>query len=366
MKYQLIIPALCLIPIVAISGCGGSGGTGSSNDPEPIGDACIVERDNLIQSIRTELDTLATSTDFTLLIESNDGRQLEHNRGASTKATSYRSASTSKMVTAAVILSLVEKGTLSLQDKPQDYIETWPEFGNLSEISLAHLLSFTSGVSDEALCVNLPNSDFESCVSTTLSNNLQNEEAGGESFYYSSSHLQVAGLMAVKASELSSWQAIFDQFKSESALFSQSYYDLPSLENPRLAGGMHWTGLEYFEFLNALFNESILTTELIQQMTQDQISSATIDNSPAFDGLNEDWHYGFGSWIECHSTEFNCSEVTRVSSPGAYGAYPFIDYEHGYFGILAREGALGTFTEGYSVFDSVSGKLEQWAAKTCQ
>ncbi|VAW96261.1 hypothetical protein MNBD_GAMMA19-245, partial [hydrothermal vent metagenome] len=46
---------------------------------------------------------------------------------------------------------------------------------------------------------------------------------------------------------------------------------------------------------------------------------------------------------------------------GAYGAYPFIDFENGYYGILARQGELGTFQEGIKLFESVSQKLKNWA-----
>ena len=36
--------------------------------------------------------------------------------------------------------------------------------------------------------------------------------------------------------------------------------------------------------------------------------------------------------------------------PGAYGAYPFVDFDLDYFGIVARQGALRTFPEGSSLF----------------
>ncbi len=100
-------------------------------------------------------------------------------------------------------------------------------------------------------------------------------------------------------------------------------------------------------------------------MTSDQINGATIVNSPAINAIGEDWHYGFGNWIECHANPNNCTQTTRVSSPGAYGAYPFIDYKNKYYGILAREGALGTFKNGYVLFESVSPKLEAWASMDC-
>jgi len=352
---------MCFVAIIAIMlvSCGGGG----SN---PIASVCTTERATLEQSIHSNLDSFTTDTDFTLLIESDDDRQFEHNTGSSNAKTLYRSASTSKFVTAVIILSLVKSGVLSLTDQPQDYIAGWPTTGNLSSINLSHLLSFSSGLSDEVLCVNLPGADPATCVNTILTANLANTESGGDDFFYGSSHMQVAGLMAITAlTGATTWQDVFTDFRNSTGLFGTSAYDLPSLTNPRLAGGMHWSADEYLIFLRSIYKKTILTPALITQMTSDQISGSTISNSPAFTGTAEDWHYGFGNWIECHSPTFNCTQVTRISSPGAFGAYPFIDYVNNYFGIVAREGALGTFTNGYDVFLSVSGQLEQWAAKTC-
>jgi hypothetical protein len=82
------------------------------------------------------------------------------------------------------------------------------------------------------------------------------------------------------------------------------------------------------------------------------------------ENIGEDWHYSFGFWLECQSSTFDCDGVGRISSPGAYGAYPFIDYELGYVGILAREGALGSYPEGKRVLDSVETELRDWV--NCQ
>lgn len=313
----------------------------------------------LEEEIRNELDKFRTDTDFTLLIKAQNGRIFSHSKGKSDELSAYKSASTSKMVTAVIILDLVKGGVLSLEDNPQKYISWWQTDGNLSSIQLKHLLNFTSGLSEEDFCINLSFADFENCLEKTVAEN-QNSKVAGEEFYYSSAHLQVAGLMAIKAAGVSSWQELFNQFQSKTNLFPNGSYDLPSQKNPRLAGGMHWNAKEYLDFLEVFYKEQILTPDLIHQMTSDQISGASIGYSPSA-SVGEDWHYGFGTWIECHATSNNCTQTTRISSPGSYGAYPFIDYEHNYYGILARQGDLGTFDKGYELFVNVSAKLEAWA-----
>lgn len=340
--------------ISLINGCGDSG-TSSNNNAEPDITMTIEEQ------LRTALDAVNTDTDFTLMVESNNGTQFIHNHGSSTATTSYRSASTSKLVTASVILWLVDQSIISLDDHPQDYLDFWPTTGNHAAIKLRHLLNFTSGLSNEPLCLNFAYANFSNCVESILDNNSSIPMPGDE-FYYASTHLQVAGLMAVRASGMNDWEQVFEFFKSETQLFANAFYDLPSSSNPRLAGGMHWQANEYLAFLRAIYKQQILSPALIDLMTSDQTSGANITYSPVKEGpLGLDWHYGFGQWIECPIAPFNCTVTTRVSSAGAYGSYPFIDFEQQYFGIIAREGDLATGHEGYQLWAEVQSELAQWA-----
>ena len=314
----------------------------------------------LEEELSGKLDGLETDAAFTLLLESGNGRTFSRSIGDSSDETLYRSASTSKLVTAVIILKLVQDGVLSLSDHPQDYIDFWPADGAQSQITLHHLLSFTSGLANEGTGINSPLADFRTVVSTIPGNNASSAVPGTE-FYYSSSHLQVAGLMAVEAAGAGTWQDVFDSFKG-TELFQSSSYSLPSEANPRLAGGMWWTGRDYLKFLEDLYHGRILDAGYLALLTQDQTAGAAFVYSPAMEGLGEDWHYGYGNWIECHEAVFNAGSTSRNSSPGAYGAYVFLDFDNRYFGVLAREGELGTFTEGYALFDQISADAEQWAA----
>jgi hypothetical protein len=80
--------------------------------------------------------------------------------------------------------------------------------------------------------------------------------------------------------------------------------------------------------------------------------------------LGEDWHYGLGNWVEGTGTA-PFVPAGRNSSPGAFGAYPFIDFSRGYFGIVARKENIGSFPEGVDLFRSVETPADQWATKNC-
>ena len=311
------------------------------------------------------LAAATSEVDFSFIAERPDGRRFKYQRGSSSLQTSYESASTSKLVTAVIILRLVEQGHLSLTDHPQDKISTWPitNSDSLYTMTLAQLLSFTSGLESEPACLNLGGSNFANCVTSIGSSNAGNGVTPGSKFYYGGSHLQVAGMMAVKARNVGSWQDLFTEFKIQTGLFPTSVYDLPSSSNPRLAGGMHWTGYEYMDFLKALKAGQLLTTASMNLLLNDHTTGVTMAYSPAMTGLSEDWHYGFGLWHECQSTPFTCTAGTRVSSPGAYGAYPYWDRSHNYFAMIARQGSLGTYTKGIAIERSVRSQVEAWA--TC-
>lgn len=312
--------------------------------------------EDLELAIKTELSAFETETRFTLSVVAENGRVLTHSVGESTLETPYESASTSKWVTATVLMSLVEDGVMSLDDRPQDYIDAWPTTGNLSQISLTDLLSFTSGLNSAPACINIAIANFEPCV-LRIANENSAAELPGQDFYYSATHMQVAGLMAVKALGVSTWGEVFNQFKTRFDVFENSSYNLPSTSNPRLAGGMTWSAQDYRTFLAKYSSFSILNQTSVDVMSTNQAPSANIVSSP---GL-ESWRYGLGLWLECLPNALSCTQANRLSSPGAFGAYPFIDTEHNYFGIIARQGELGTFENGYAIFTQVQQLLESWA-----
>ena len=366
---------------IILTGCGGSGGGSSPPDYALSDDTEQSENQNNNQSTGSEqelnpatreaiaaveaqlalqLDAYPTDADFTLLLETSDGHSFTHSIGASNATQLYESASTSKLVTAAVILHFVEQGYLDLDTRPQEVIEGWPLEGKLSNITLAHLLSFTSGLNIDPVCINLAAADFYDCVVQILLAN-PNLPEPGSSFSYGSAHMQVAGLMTIMATGLADWGEVFAEFKAATGLFPTAVYDLPSLENPRLAGGMHWRGEEYMGFLRALYQGQLFSDATLATLLNDYVQASSITNSPLLKQLGQDWHYGLGFWIECSSAQFNCVDKWRISSPGAYGAYPFIDFEASYFGLLARQGKLWSTLQGLRLMADHRELMDEWA-----
>lgn len=311
--------------------------------------------------------SITADPDATLLIAADDGRTFTHAHGASSATTVYESASTSKWVTAAVLLDLVDRGDLALTTTTSDLLGFWPAPG----VPLSSLLSFTSGFDDEDLCINRAGADFATCVERIYEASVGDATAPGAVFQYSGSHMQIAGLMAMRATGAASWGTIFAAWQARTGLFPTGAYDLPSATNPRLAGGMHWTGAEYLEFLRALRRGDLLTEPTRAAMLRNQRGAATLTTSPAIGSWGEDWAYGYGNWLECSTAtatpgSYDCGDAgERNSSAGAYGAYPVIDAEHGYVAMVARQGSLGSGAEGVGLFRAVDELVARWAARAC-
>lgn len=321
--------------------------------------------------MRTTLDAVAVDRNvtrdpnFTVLFEASDGRRFTHSHGTSTATTRYESASTSKWVTAAVILELVDRGVLSLATKAHQWLPFWGE----SAVDLRDLLSFTSGFQEDPGCIDNPFANFATCVEQIYNFNVATAPAPETEYHYASTHMQIAGLMAMRASGAASWTAVFSAFKARTGLFPTSSYSLPSTSNPRLAGGMTWTGEEYLTFLRALWKGTVLTPASRLALFANQRGAAVVTASPVLASMGEDWSYGLGNWLECpgatEPNSYNCGAGHRNSSAGSYGAYPFIDFDNQYFGIVARQGGLGTGDEGVGIARSVANQARQWATKVC-
>jgi len=100
--------------------------------------------------------------------------------------------------------------------------------------------------------------------------------APGVVFHDSGAHMQTAGLMAIRATGAADWAEIFAAWQASTGLFPSGAYDLPSASNPRLAGGMHWTGQEYLDFLVALRDAAVLSDEMRAEMLANQRGDAIV------------------------------------------------------------------------------------------
>jgi D-alanyl-D-alanine-carboxypeptidase/D-alanyl-D-alanine-endopeptidase len=247
-------------------------------------------------------------------------------------------ASASKLVSGVTLFRLVDAGYLSL-DATTGQLLGWT--GTKGEITLRHLLSFTSGLEPEHACTYQPNTPLQECVDEISQRDLLGPP--GSRFDYGSTHLHVAALMAQVAVG-SNWNDIFDvqlrrplQLAPEFAYYSAPRQGIdPRPINPLLAGGMRASMNDYERVLHFVFDKGrwqgsqLMSPEIFDTQAVEPYPNAIVGTSPGFSNAR----YGLTAWLECVTPATGC---TSISSPGVFGFTPWLDRSARYYAILGME-----------------------------
>lgn len=303
-----------------------------------------------------EIIEASTLTNLVVMVGNEDGIVFEYAKGADLAALPIPAAdlpvpiaSSSKWWTGALILSLVEEDMMSLDDHPQDYLEWWTDDPNdpRSQITLAHLISMTSGFEGEPPCMLDPVASPEDCARVMYDNHfgITRGNAVGEAFYYSSSHMHIAGVMAHKATGESPSTLFRELIADPLGMAETTGFTVPSTDNPWMAGGGVSSTRDYATFLHAIFTGEILADSREVMFTDRTPEPVQILQSPVAWAV--EWHYGFGVWRECQSRTWvpECDDQMVVSSGGGLGFFPWIDLDNGYYAVIGRVGGSGAVAD---------------------
>lgn len=268
-------------------------------------------------------------------------------------------ASASKWLSGAVILRLVDRGVLRLDDPIGRWLPTAP--ADKQPITLRQLFAHTSGLTGaDAGCLGQSNSTLAACAEQILS--LPLLAAPGTRYAYGGNSMQLAGRIA----EVATGQRWDQLFRAEVAGplglsatdygFTSSAPGLIEVGNPRIAGGVRSTLDDYTRFLSALLargrgpDGSIwLSPGLVDQLELDQTRGAVIGFTP----LPSAQGYGIGVFRERVDA---AGRATRVSSPGAFGFYPVLDRAGGWAGVFLTQAELRSVqTPVQSLWEHVQG-----------
>ncbi|MDX2024550.1 MAG: serine hydrolase domain-containing protein [Deltaproteobacteria bacterium] len=268
--------------------------------------------------------------------------------GNQTNASVVELASASKAPSALAIMSLVERGTLSLDAKVGEVLTDAP--ADKAQISLRELLSHTSGLPGNATCLASDSLTLAACAKEILGARLQTPPA----FVYGGASFQVAGRMAEVASG-KPWNTLFSEALSapceaETLSFAASpRNNLGSDINPRIAGGAAASLVDYARFLSVFVNGGrcgdvrVLTSSTVTTILTNHIGALDQSGSP----LSQAEGYGLGWWREKGGVIW--------SDPGAFGTYPWIDASHDYAAVLLIRKSL---TVGHDLFVELQPRIE--------
>jgi len=241
-------------------------------------------------------------------------------------------ASSTKMPSATLIMSLVDEGSIDLDEPVATYLQgkiDWP--ADKSSITMRMLFNHTSGLRPGAPCLSDLQSTLKDCAQEIANTPL--EFTPGTNFAYGGSGMQVGGYVA-EAVTGRKWNDLFaERVAAPIGLTRFTYTDT---NNPIIGGGAFSDMADYTKMLQMHLaggvtgSSRILSEEIIQEMQRNQVEGIPTFRSPGGEALPG---YSFGWWHSAPS-EHPESNGPELSDPGAFGCTPWIDLDLNYSAVL--------------------------------
>lgn len=290
--------------------------------------------------------------DLYVIVGTRSGIINRFRKGGFSATTAVPIASATKMLSGVTILRLVEMGHMSLSDHPQRYLSYWTNDPSdpRSRVTLQQLLSFTSGFNateTDRGCITDGSTTIAACAREFYERGIETQP--GTAFSYGPAHLQIAGAMAEAATGQSFLTLFRQQVADPAGMSSQTVYALPSSGNPRLSGGAVSTVEDYAAFLSAMLAGRLLND--IDTYITDRTAGLPVLNAPDVTTAMGEWHYALASWRECDDAPFSsrCAAMRLISSPGAFGWTPWIDFDRGHWALVAMYVPVGGSQKGVAL-----------------
>ncbi|MDQ6814310.1 MAG: beta-lactamase family protein [Bacteroidota bacterium] len=251
-----------------------------------------------------------------------------------TPATRGPIASCSKWLSAALVMTFVDEGKLSLLDSVGKFLPTLTQY-NKGAITIAQCLSHTTAIKAPSFKEGINEMRAATSMDEAIADiaHLSMEGELGKVFRYSSIGLQIAAAVIEKISG-KSFETLF--LERLATPLDMHHTDFGKAKVPLPAGGAWSSASDYLNFLVMILNKGvyngkrILSEAAVAQMQFNRITkNVIIAYSPNEAGSAG---YGLGEWVMEASTVSNTAR--SVSSPGLFGSFPWVDNEKKYCGFL--------------------------------
>jgi CubicO group peptidase (beta-lactamase class C family) len=247
-----------------------------------------------------------------------------------------RIASCSKWLSAALVMTFVDEGKLSLEDTVGKFLPVMTQ-NSRGQIKiwqcLSHLTGIKAGTLKESMEVMKEIKSMDQAVDNIAKQPMEGEP--GKTFHYSNIGLQLAGAVIEKISG-KSFETLFSERIAKPCEMKNTDFGKGPVALP--AGGAFSTPEDYMNFLVMILHDGkfngkqVLSKSSVIKMQQNYAKGANVIFSPAEAG---GWGYGFGEWTLTPSlTSGESGRSVAISSPGLFGSFPWVDNENKSAGFL--------------------------------
>lgn len=307
----------------------------------------------------------ALGKDVVTLVYKNGKIVYENTMGDMTAMTQERIASCSKWYTAALVMTFVDEGKLSLEDSIGRFLPIFTKYGK-GNILVKHCLSHTLGLKQDPfrLVAAFQRGKYNALKEEIYDWAKDKDKVAepGTEFRYGSTGLNIAAHILEVISGKKFEQLFQERIGQPLAMQATTFEKNAAVANP--SGGAWSTAGDYMNFLIMMLNKGIykgkriLTKASVEKMMQPQITASQIKYTPpAAEGFN----YGLGVWIQETAPD---GKTAVISSPGLLGTWPYVDYCRGYACIIFTKNLL---TERKpDMYIAIKKVIDMYFASTCK
>ena len=322
--------------------------------------------DEAFEASRASLDELGTPLDaLAVVVTPQDGIIHQRVHGRFTLDRVFVLGGASSLISAGVLMRLVDQGLLTLDGPISSALASWGE--HKRGLTLAQLLSNSAGLpsidnlrsaeQDEVVapqyaahrCQRSEAGTLEACARSIYADDTPaNNLPADTQFSLGGSAWHLAGAIAEQVSG-KSWQQLvqetyalpcgtqslgytnqYQRFPIDYPAFEGNAEALPRTQNPSIEGGAYVSARDYATVLRMHLrggtcgDQRVLSASSVERMQVNRIAQwGGVTGSPVSPGYGLGWYSNDRSRV--------------ISAPGAYGFYPLIDRRRGYGLIVAVE-----------------------------
>lgn len=271
-------------------------------------------------------------------------------------------ASSSKWLTAALVMTFVDEGKLSLDEKVSTYIPIFETYSK-GYITLRQCLAHETGIADSrGIGKILEHKKFES-LEEEVNSFAKKEIAAnaGKAFFYGNIGPDIAARVVEIVAKKSFETLIKTRILTPLMMRHTTFSGDADLVDP--AGGALSSAADYMNFLTMILDKGmfmgkrVLSEKAVAEMGTIQNKNIPIKYTPK---IAEGFDYGLGQWIQETDASGNS---TVLSCPGLFGTWPYVDKCRGYACIIFTKNLLGD--EKRDIYIQIKKAIDEQITTTC-